>query len=106
MSKIKEIILGIGVLSAVGVYNFISKKKVSKYSYERIKNLTDKEWEIERKIVQDKYRNPQYDNDKRIEFWNILKLYDKVKSDKDWNGKKPQGPAYHREHGFGLYKPD
>ena len=56
--------------------------------------------------IRDRYRNPQYDNDKRIEFWNILKLYDKVKSDKDWNGKKPQGPAYHREHGFGLYKPD
>ena len=44
--------------------------------------------------------------DKRVEFWNILKLYDKVRSDKYWNGKKPQGPAYHREQGFGLYKPD
>lgn len=27
MAKIKEMILGIGILSAVGVYNFIFKKK-------------------------------------------------------------------------------
>lgn len=60
MAKIKEMVFGIGVLSAVGVYNFILKKEAPKYSYERIKKLTDKEWEIERKIVQDKYRNPQY----------------------------------------------
>ena len=37
MAKIKEMILGIGILSAVGVYNLF-KKEAPKYSYERIKN--------------------------------------------------------------------
>ena len=36
---------------------------------------------------------------------NSKGLFDKVKSDRDWAGLKPQGPAYHREHGFNLYKP-
>lgn len=107
MGKISKYIFGIGGLAIVGLgmYVGISKKEPVKYSLEWIKNLTDKEWETEREIIRQKFCNPKYDDSTRISFKNLLDLFDKVKSDKDWGGKKPQGPAYHREHGYNLYKP-
>lgn len=106
MRKISKYIFGIGGLAVagLGVYVGLSKEPV-KYSLEWIKKLTDKGWEIEREIIRQKFCNPKYDESTRIGFQNLLDLFDKVKSDRDWAGKKPQGPAYHREHGFNLYKP-
>ncbi|MBQ6934392.1 MAG: hypothetical protein IJN37_08425 [Clostridia bacterium] len=75
-----------------------------KYSLEWIKNLSNEDWEKERKFIQDHFRNPKLDTSFRNECKRVLDLFDKVKSDKDWAGKIHQGPAYHREHGFGLYK--
>lgn len=69
------------------------------------KKLTDKEWETEREIIRQKYSDPEYDVATRIGFQDLLRRFDKVKSDRDWAGLKPQGPAYHREHGYNLYKP-
>lgn len=107
MKKISKYILGIGGLAVtgLGVYIGLSNKEPSKYSPEWINKLTDKDWEIEREIIRQKFCNPKYDESTRIGFWNLLGLFDKVKSDRNWAGIKPQGPAYHREHGFNLYKP-
>lgn len=102
-----KIILGLGVtiLGGYGLYKIIGKEPV-KYSLEWIKGLSDIQWENERQIIQDQYRNPKYDIPFRENCKRILELFDKVKSDKDWAGRKPQGPSYHREHGYGLFKKD
>ena len=107
MEKISKYILGIGGLAVagIGVYIGLSDKEPSKYSLEWIKKLTDKEWETEREIIRQKFCNPEYDESTRIGFQNLLRLFDKVKSDRDWAGINPQGSTYHREHGFNLYKP-
>ena len=106
MSKINKLILGLGGLAVVvyGAYKGLSNKEYPKYSVEWIKKLTDKEWETEREIIRQKFCNPKYDEAMKIRFENLLRLFDKVKSDRDWAGAKPQGPAYHREHGYNLYK--
>jgi len=48
--------------------------------------------------------NPEYDVDSRENFRRILGLFDKVKSARDWAGKTPTGPAFHREHGWYINK--
>ena len=107
MSKINKLILGLGGLAVVvyGAYKGFSNKESPKYSVEWIKKLTDKDWETEREIIRKKFCNPKYDDTMRIEFKNLLGLFDKVKSDRDWAGVKPQSPVYRREHGYNLYKP-
>lgn len=107
MSKINKLIVGLGSVAVVayGAYKVFSNKKPSKYSVEWIKELTDKEWNAEREIIRQKFCNPKYDDATRIGFQNLLRLFDKVKSDRDWADIKPQGPTYHREHGYNLYKP-
>jgi len=107
MDKMGKFILGFGVLAiaGLGAYMGLVNKESSKYSIEWIKKLTDDDLETEREFIRQKFCNPNYDNSARIEFQNLLRLFDKVKSDKDWAGKMPQRPAYHREHGFNLYKP-
>lgn len=107
MGKAYKFICGLGGLAVVGygIYKGFANKEPSKYSLEWIKKLTDKEWDTEREIIRQKFCNPQYDDAVRIDFQNLLRLFDKVKSDRDWAGITPHGPAYHREHGYNLYKP-
>lgn len=45
----------------------------------------------------DEYRNS---------LWNMLPILDRKIRELEWTGKEPSGPAYHREHGYNLYKPD
>lgn len=68
----------------------------------------EKIWLIDKEGQQEKLRkdfSAVYDESTRISFQNLRRLFDKVKSDRDWAGIKSQGPAYQREHGFNLYKP-
>ena len=88
-----------------GAYKRYISKEPPKYSVEWIEGLTEEEWEVQRENIRQKMCNPRYDDATRIRYQNILRLFDKVKSDRDWAGRKPQGPAYHREHGNNLYKP-
>lgn len=92
------------LMAFLGVVKGVSQEP-SKYSLEWIKRLSDVEWKKEREIIWQNYCNLQYDEDTRSEFRNLLRLFDKVKNDRDWDGMKPKGPAYHREHGYNLYKP-
>ena len=107
MDKRGKIILGLGSLAVVtlGVCKGLSNKEPAKYSLKWIKRLSDEGWEVERKIVQDKVLNPNLDIPIRETCLDILKKFDKVKSDRDWAGQIPYGPAYSREHGRNLYKP-
>ena len=86
MRKISKYIFGIGGLAVagLGLYAGLSNKEPAKYSLEWIKKLTDKDWEIEREVVRQKFCNPKYDESTRIGFQNLLSLFDKVKSDRDW----------------------
>ena len=108
MDKIGKIILGLGglVLTGLAIIIKTANKEPQKYSGDWIKNLTDTEWETEREIVRQQYCNPEYDISYRENLHQILWLFDKIKSDKEWAKKTPHGPSYHREHGYNLYKPD
>lgn len=90
------------VVGGYGMYKGFINKEPHKYSLEWIKKITDSQWETEREIIRQKFCSPKYDDSFRIKFQNILDLFDKVKSERDWAGKKPQGPASHREHGWYL----
>lgn len=111
MKQIAALLTALGVC-ALAIYKATKEKSPSepikppKYSLNWIKLLTDSEWAAEREIVRQQYTNPKLDIDFRSKLWNILYLFDKVKSERDWAGKTPHGPAFHREHGFNLYKPD
>lgn len=106
-TNVKKIVLtAIGLIGGgYAIYKGINKEP-SKYSMEWIKGLSDDQWATEWEIVQNQFRNPELDTAFRENCHRILGLFDKVKSARDWAGKTPQGPAYHREHGFGLYKLD
>lgn len=98
----KKLLIGLGGLAAcgIGLCTFLAKKEPTKYSLEWIKKLTDSQWETERELVRQKFCSPEYDTDLRVRFKTILDLFDKVKSDRDWAGKTPTGPTFHREHGW------
>lgn len=90
------------VVGGYGMYKGFINKEPLKYSLAWIKDLTDSEWDTEREIVRQMFCSPKYDDSLSIKFQNILYLFDKVKNERDWEGKKPQGPAFHREHGWYL----
>ena len=83
MKTTGKLICGLGGIAAVaiGIYKVVVDKEPPKHSYEWIKNLTDKEWETEREIIRQKFCNPKYDDKTRIGFQNLLRLFDKVKSE-------------------------
>ncbi len=93
--------LGIAIAGGFGIYKMIGKEP-SKYSLDWIKGLSDTQWETEREKVRQIVCSPKYSDALRESFRKILGLFDKVKSDRDWAGQKPQGPAFHREHGWYL----
>lgn len=95
-------ILGGLALGGFGLYKVLVNQEPSKYSLDWIKKLTDIQWETEREKVRQMFCSPKYDDSSRDRFKRILDLFDKVKSERDWAGQKPQGPAFKREHGWYL----
>ena len=107
MNKLGKALCGVGgLLATAGIGAVLAHKEPAKYSMEWIRKLSDADWETEREIIRQKFCNPKYSDTARIGFEKLLNLFDKVKSDRDWAGKIPKGPSYHREHGFNLFKPD
>jgi hypothetical protein len=102
MDKVRRVICVLGSLAVVsfGIYKGLANKEHPKYSLKWITKLTDREWEAEREIIRQKFCNPKYDDSTRIGFQNLLRLFDKVKSNRDWAGIKPQGAAYHESLGL------
>ena len=71
-----------------------------KYSERWIKSLSDAEWAKEREIIRLKFcDHPNIDLG--IKLQALLRLFDKVKREKDWNGVEPGFPVP-REHGWYL----
>ena len=103
--NVKKILLTSAVLALAGytIYKGVDQGP-SKYSLEWIKQLSDEDWRKERETVQEQYSDPDLEEDFRMRCGRLLTRFDQVKSDRDWAGKVPRGPAYHREHGFNLYK--
>ena len=58
-----------------------------------------------RKLVHNDLMNPALDNEYRADCHDLLLKFDQKIGEKEWEGREPKGPAYHREHGYGLYKP-
>ncbi len=56
--------------------------------------------------IHSEYLGHTVNDEYRESLWNLLPKFDRRISELQWAGKKPSGPAYHREHGFNLYKPD
>ena len=102
----KRLISQIGLVIGGKLLHNAINRCPQKYSLEWIKSLSDDEWKREREIVRQNFCNPKFDNSTRISFQNILRLFDKIKSEKDWAGKTPSGPAFHREHGWYISKDD
>lgn len=84
-----------------------------KYDLEHGKPLTEKwfnkadleELKEARKLIQSDLMNPELDIEYRGNCHDLLLKFDQIIGEKEWAGREPQGPAYHREHGYGLYKP-
>lgn len=102
MKVITKFALSLGLMAGgYGLYKMIGKEP-SMYSLDWIKGLSDKQWETEREKVRQVVCSPKYSDSLRETFRKILALFDKVKSDKDWAGQTPKGPAFYREHGWYL----
>ena len=107
MNKVlKRVLAVVGIAAAGGLIHKIKNMPPEKYSLEWIKSLSDSMWEKERESVRQDMCNPRLGADVQAKCQNILRLFDKVKSERNWAGKTPKGPSYSREHGFNLYKPD
>ena len=105
MTDAKKIFLA--TLGLVGGYvAYKGFANAPKYSPEWIRGLSDEEWTKERKIVQNQFRNPALGTECQEEWHFLLELFARVKRAKIREVATPQGPAYHREHGRNLYKPD
>lgn len=109
MDKEIKAILGVvgGIIVTVGgVVLHMLMGPPERDSEEWIENLSDDEWEKERERVRLDYCNPDLDGPTRDRAHRLLFPYDKIMSDRKWAGKEYEGPGYHREHGYGLYKDD
>ena len=102
----KEIIIASSIIGAIGVtflavlgvkYKSLEKwlKKASLEDLNEARNNTHHDWM--QHTINDEYRS---------NLWSLMQLLDKKISEREWAGKIPTGPSYHREHGYNLYKPD
>lgn len=96
-------IIGGGVLaSAIG----IKKHRESFDVWQLIKNLNLDELKEKIEIVQTEYLNHTVNDDYRDDLSKIMNLINKRIRELEWAGVTPSGPAYHREDGYNLYRPD
>ncbi|MBO5231765.1 MAG: hypothetical protein IJE00_06640 [Clostridia bacterium] len=95
-------IIGGSVLCFFGIKCYLKQPTLEKFLKESsLSLLKEKRNEIHTEYL--KYtKNDEYRNS----LWNLLPILDKEISKREWDGKIPSGPAYHREHGYNLYKPD
>ncbi len=78
------------------LHNMASKRK---YSKAWMMNLSDDLLEKEREAVRQRWCSGE-------NVYGLLCRFGSEMSRRAWNGKKPRGPGYHREHGYNLMKDD
>ncbi len=94
--------IGTAVLAACGIKYYWNAS-----AYERwFKKAPLDELKLVRDNIHAEYMKHTTNDEYRESLWNLLPRLDKRISEIEWAGKTPTGPAYHREHGFNLYKPD
>ncbi|MCI5575140.1 MAG: hypothetical protein MR379_06160 [Clostridiales bacterium] len=106
----KEIATAGGVVGAVGVaiLSIFGVKYIwNDSSFERwFKKAPLDDLKTVRGNVHSEYINHTVNDEYRESLWSLMSRLDKKISDLEWEGKTPVGPAYHREDGYNLYKPD
>ena len=98
------IAVGIGatILTGLGV-----KYLWDASSFERwFKKAPLDELKLFRNDVHSEYMKHNTNDEYRETLWNLLPRLDKRIWEIENAGKSISGPAYHREHGYNLYKPD
>ncbi len=95
------IILGGLAVSIITVYKLLNNKGPEAYSPEWIKNLSDLDWEKEREKIRQLYCTRGIDEKVSNAAKVLLDLFDRIKSERDWAGKKFGFPV-HKEHGWHL----
>lgn len=93
-------------LAGFGLYKGFGGGKIKKYSTKWFDTVSNEVLNVEREIVRKEYCASGDDFSKAVRLENLLRLFDKVISNRAWNGKTPHAPSYPREHGHNLYKPD
>jgi len=94
--------IGAAILTACGVKYYWNASAFERW----FKKAPLDELKIVRDNIHAEYMKYTVNDEYRESLWNLLPRLDKKIRELEWAGKTPSGPAYHREHGFNLYKPD
>ena len=96
--KRKRVVAGILLIALFG-FTFAVHEKKRRNSFECfLENASDVELEEARERVRSDFNYPDREA--------ILRSFDDEMSNRAWGGKEPQGPAFHREHGWYLSNDD
>ena len=106
----KEIKIATGIVASIGVAVLASlgiKYYWNATAFERwFKKASLDELKEARNNIHNEYMRHTVNDEYRKSLWDILPKFDKKIHEIEMAGKKASGPAYHREHGYNLYKPD
>ena len=94
--------IGVAVLTVFGIKLYWNASAFERW----FKKATLDELKEARNNIHAEYMSHTTNDKYRESLWNFLPQFDKRIATLEWAGKTPSGPAYHREHGYGLYKPD
>ena len=102
----KGLFIASGILVVVGV-SLLALFGIKYNSLERwLKNASLEDLKNARKNIHSEWKQHTINDKYRSSLWDLMKFLDKKISECEWAGETPTGPAYHREHGYNLYKPD
>ena len=95
-------VFGSIILGFFGVKFYLKRPTVDKFlKSSSLDILKDKRIEFH-----DEYLQYTKNDNYRSCLWQIIEKLDKEISKREWDGKIPTAPIYHREHGHRLYKRD
>ena len=105
----KDIIITFGtavgiVLTGLGISEAINAEP-QKYSSKWFTNASDELLDTEREVVRKQFCSAGEDLPLAVRSENLLHTFDKVMSERAWDGKEPGFPV-HREHGWYLPNDD
>ena len=94
--------VGTAVLTVLGVKYYWNATAFERW----FKKAPLDELKTVRDNVHSEYMKHTVNDEFRESLWNLLPRLDKKIREIEGAGKISTGPAYHREHGYNLYKPD
>ena len=103
----KGIFITIGIIGGAVLCFFCVKIYIKQPSIDKfLKDSSTSVIKGKRAELHTEYMSYTRNDSYRKELWNMISILDNEIRKRDWAGKVPAGPAYHREHGYNLYKPD